>query len=103
LPKTYVEKIAKKDLRPFDWCYVYNFQEPDTPKYLKLGRGMGIQLKKDVSEFIEEVKAGIQDVFESEDYNREKEAITKTLNTKKERINLTIRNKGEQGWVCPEY
>ena len=46
IAKTYIEKVAKKDPPPFDWCYVYNFQEPDTPKFLKLNRGMGIQLKR---------------------------------------------------------
>jgi lon-related putative ATP-dependent protease len=83
IAKTYIEKIAKKDPSPSDWCYVYNFQEPDTPKFLKLKRGMGIKLKKDISEFIQEVETEIQDVFESEDYHKEKEAITKTFNTKR--------------------
>jgi lon-related putative ATP-dependent protease len=86
IAKTYIDKIAKKDPPPSDWCYVYNFQEPDTPKFLKLNRGMGIKLKKDISELIEEVKTGIHDVFESEDYNKEKEAITKTLNTKRNEL-----------------
>jgi len=97
IAKTYVEKIAKKDPPPFDWCYVYNFQEPDTTKYLKLNRGMGIQLKKDVSEFIEEVKTGIQDVFESEDYNKEKEAITKTLNATRNELIAQLEIKVSKG------
>jgi lon-related putative ATP-dependent protease len=97
IAKTYVEKIAKKDPPPFDWCYVYTFQEPDAPKFLKLNRGMGLKLQKDVSEFIEEVKIGIQDVFESEDYNREKEAITKTLNTKRNELISRLEKKVNRG------
>ena len=100
IAKTYIEKIAKKDPTPSDWCYVYNFQEPDTPKFLKLKRGMGIKLKKDMSEFIKEVKIDIQDVFESEEYNKEKEAITKTFNTKRnELISLLEKNVNKGGFV----
>ncbi|MBE9570808.1 MAG: AAA family ATPase, partial [Proteobacteria bacterium] len=100
IAKTYIEKIAKKDPTPSDWCYVYNFQEPDTPKFFKLKKGMGLKLKKDMSEFIKEVKTDIQDVFESEDYNKEKEAITKTFNTKRnELISLLEKNVNKGGFV----
>lgn len=100
IAKTYIEKIAKKDPTPSDWCYVYNFQEPDTPKFFKLKKGMGLKLKKDMSGFIKEVKTDIQDVFESEDYNKEKEAITKTFNTKRnELISLLEKNVNKGGFV----
>ncbi len=100
IAKTYIEKIAKKDPTPSDWCYVYNFQEPDTPKFFKLKKGMGLKLKKDMSEFIKDVKTEIQDVFESEDYNKEKEAITKTFNTKRnELISLLEKNVSKGGFV----
>ncbi|MEE8299936.1 MAG: AAA family ATPase [Desulfatiglandales bacterium] len=93
IAKTYIEKIAKKDPPPYDWCYVYNFQEPDTPKFLRLKRGMGLRLKKDISEFIEEVKTEIQDVFESEDYNKEREAISKIFNTKRNELISRLEKK----------
>jgi hypothetical protein len=93
IAKTYIEKIAKKDPPPYDWCYVYNFQEPDTPKFLRLKRGMGLRLKKDISEFIEEVKAEIQDVFESEDYNKEREAISKIFNNKRNELISRLEKK----------
>ena len=96
IAKTYIEKIAKKDPPPSDWCYVYNFQEPDTPKFLKLKRGMGIKLKKDISEFIQEVETEIQDVFESEDYHKEKETITKIFNTKRNQLISMLEKKANK-------
>ena len=100
IAKTYIEKIAKKDPPPSDWCYVYNFQEPDTPKFLELKRGMGTRLKRDIFEFIQEVKTEIQDVFESEDYNREKETITKRVTaTRNELISLLEKKANNQGFV----
>jgi lon-related putative ATP-dependent protease len=100
IAKTYIEKIAKKDPLPCDWCYVFNFQEPDTPRFLKLKRGMGLRLKKDITEFIEEVKTEIQDVFESEDYNKEREAISKIFNTKRnELISQLEKRVNKEGFV----
>ena len=96
IAKTYIEKIAKKDPPPSDWCYVHNFQEPDTPKFLKLKRGMGPKLKKDISEFIQEVKTDIQDVFESEDYNREKETITKLITTRRNKLISLLEKKANK-------
>jgi hypothetical protein len=83
IAKTYIEKTAKKEPPPSDWCYVYNFQEPDTPKFLELKRGMGLKLKNDMTEFIEDIKTEIQDVFESEAYSKEKEDLTKAITQKR--------------------
>ncbi|NVL91626.1 MAG: AAA family ATPase, partial [Desulfobacterales bacterium] len=100
IAKTYIEKIARKDPPPYDWCYVYNFQEPETAKFLKLKRGMGLRLKKDISGFIEEVKTEIQDVFESEDYNKEKEAISKVFNSKRNELISQLEKKvNKEGFI----
>jgi lon-related putative ATP-dependent protease len=100
IAKTYIEKIAKKDPPPSDWCYVYNFQEPDSPKYLKVKKGMGQKLKEDMSEFIEDVKTEIQDVFESEEYNKEKESLTKAFNVKRnESISRLEKKVNKAGFV----
>ncbi|MFB0532113.1 MAG: Lon protease family protein [Desulfatiglandales bacterium] len=100
IAKTYIEKIAKEDPPPSDWCYVYNFHEQDRPTFLKLKRGMGIRLKKDLSEFIEEVKTEIQDVFESEDYSKEKDAISKIFDTKRnELISLLEKKVNKEGFI----
>ncbi|MCM8764862.1 MAG: AAA family ATPase, partial [Candidatus Omnitrophica bacterium] len=34
-----VRELAKKRPTPDDWCYVYNFSQPDNPKYLKFPPG----------------------------------------------------------------
>ena len=83
IAKTYIEKVAKKEPPPSDWCYVYNFQEPDTPKFLELKRGMGLKLRNDIADFIEDVKTEIQDVFDSEAYTKEKEDLTKAITEKR--------------------
>lgn len=68
MAKTYLEEQAKKDLTPPDWCYVYNFKEPDKPKCLQVSAGLGNELKKDLQEFISTLKTKIPEVFDSEDF-----------------------------------
>ena len=71
--KTFIEEQARKEPTPPDWCYVYNFKEPDKPKSLNVSAGMGKVLKKDLQEFIQTLLAKIPEVFDSDDY-RAKEA-----------------------------
>ncbi len=97
IAKTYIEKVAKKARPPSDWCYVYNFQEPDTPRFLELRRGMGLKLKEDIAGFLEEIKTEIHDVFESEGYNKEKEAITKATTTKRNELISQLEKKVNLG------
>ena len=66
--RTYLEEQAKKEPRPPDWCYVYNFKEPDKPKSLRISAGLGKELKKDMQEFVNALQTKLPEVFESEDY-----------------------------------
>lgn len=71
--KTFIEEQARKEPTPPDWCYVYNFKEPDKPRGLNVSAGRGKVLKKDLQEFIQTLLAKIPEVFDSDDY-RAKEA-----------------------------
>jgi len=37
--KTFIEEQARNEPTPPDWCYVYNFKEPDKPKGLSVSAG----------------------------------------------------------------
>jgi len=66
--RTYLEEQAKKEPKPPDWCYVYNFKEPDKPKSLRISAGLGKELKKDMQDLIDTLQTKIPEVFDSEDY-----------------------------------
>ncbi len=66
--RTYLEEQAKREPKPPDWCYVYNFKEPDKPKTLKISAGLGKEFKKDMQELINTLQTKIPEVFDSEDY-----------------------------------
>jgi lon-related putative ATP-dependent protease len=73
--RTYLEEQAKKEPTPPDWCYVYNFKEPDKPKSLKVSAGKGKELKKDMQDFIDTLQTKVPEVFESDGYRERDEAL----------------------------
>ena len=98
--KTYIEEQAKKEPTPPDWCYVYNFKEPDRPKSIKLSAGRGKLLKKDMQEMIEAVQKRIAEVFESEEYTSKEAEVHKAFELRRREVieDLSAQAK-EQGFL----
>ena len=44
--KQYVSEIASKQKTPDDWCYIYNFDDPNEPIAVSLPAGMGKEFKE---------------------------------------------------------
>ena len=82
--KISTQKIASKEPAPYDWCYVYHFQNPRTPLALRFLPGMGKQFKEDMAELVQIFKTEIQKAFRSEDYENQKNAILKVFEEKKD-------------------
>lgn len=70
-----VEKIAKDEPAPDDICYLYNFQNKDEPKALKLPAGGACEFRKDMEELIKDLEQQILKAFVSEEYERHKKSI----------------------------
>lgn len=86
IAKTYLEEQAKKEPKPPDWCYVYNFKEPDKPKSLKLTAGHGKGLRKDMQEFISSLQNKIQEVFDSDDYRAREGEVQQAFERRRREI-----------------
>jgi predicted ATP-dependent protease len=69
------EKTAGKKLLPDDWCYVYNFSDPDRPVILRLKHGHGKTFNIDMENLLKILKEKIQKAFESDDYKKQKQRI----------------------------
>ncbi len=60
--KYYIEKLIKERetrgevFKIEDWCYVYNFQEPDAPRIVDLPRGDGRQFRDSISQLLDRIK-----------------------------------------------
>ena len=86
ITRSLVELQAVERKTPSDWCYVYNFKDPDAPKALELPPGKGKELQKDMADLVESLRQRIPEAFESESYLTRKENIIKEFNIKRARI-----------------
>jgi len=59
----------------WDWCYVANFDEPRTPKVLKLPVGMGSELKKDIEKLMLRLVKAIPQAFDNDSYFERSEKL----------------------------
>lgn len=70
-----LKKKAADEDAPSDWCYVYNFKDPDSATALSFGPGMGVIFQKDLEEMIKILKLEIPKAFESKEYDTQKSKI----------------------------
>jgi len=66
--RTFLEEIAAKMPCPDDWCYVYNFRDPNCPTSLHLPAGRAKDLKAEMDELVRYLKTRIPKAFESKEY-----------------------------------
>ncbi|MDF2521129.1 MAG: ATP-dependent protease [Clostridia bacterium] len=73
--KSIIKKIAQGERTPDDWCYIYNFKNPDIPLALKLPSGMGHKLQRDMEKLVKSLKIKIPRAFDGESYEKQKNGI----------------------------
>ena len=59
----------------YDWCYVYNFSDPDQPTILKLPQGLGKPFNNHMEELLKTLKEEIPKTFGSDEYNKRKQDV----------------------------
>ena len=77
--RDYLQKRAKDEPRPSDWCYVHNFSDPDKPKSLRLPAGQGRQLQKDLQKLTEELQLAIPEALKTEEHQRKLDDASKSI------------------------
>ncbi|MBI3622218.1 MAG: AAA family ATPase [Nitrospirae bacterium] len=85
--KTMVGRVAETEVTPDDWCYVYDFQDPDRPKALRLPAGKGRELQRDIDRLIASLKEEFPKVFQSKEYEVQRRQLEE--NFTKARDSLT--------------
>ncbi|MEE8573987.1 MAG: ATP-binding protein [Thermodesulfobacteriota bacterium] len=73
--KSLIEEKAAAEPVPSDWCYLFNFSDPDKPTALKLPPGKGVELKTDMEGLVETIIRDIPKIFESKDYEKHRDEI----------------------------
>jgi len=73
--KAFLSKKAADEPVPSDWCYVYNFKDPDMPLAISLTPGRAALFHKDMEELIKALRLEIPKIFESKEYEKQKNKI----------------------------
>lgn len=81
--KNYLSKVALKQKTPCDWCYVYNFDNPNEPIAISLPAGQGKEFRDSMDGFIKEVKKDIKKTFSADDFEKEKTLLKKEFEEKR--------------------
>ena len=81
--KNYLNEIASKKKTPNDWCYIYNFENPNEPISVSLPAGQGKEFKESMDGFIKEIKKDIKKTFNADDFEKEKALIKKEFEEKR--------------------
>ncbi len=81
--KNYLDKIAPKKKTPSDWCYIYNFNNPNEPIAIELPAGQGKEFRDSMDGFIKEIRKDIQKTFNNDDFEKEKALIKQEFEGKR--------------------
>lgn len=77
---------AQKEPIPSDWCYVYNFKDPDVPIAIELQPGMGLVFQKDMDNLIKSLRVEIPKTFESKEYEKQRSKIIEDFQQKQKTL-----------------
>ncbi|MDO8425968.1 MAG: ATP-binding protein [Deltaproteobacteria bacterium] len=98
--KDIIEAKAKNEPVPDDWCYVFNFSDPDSPMAINLPPGSGFLLAGDMDERIEALRRDIPKVFESKDYEKHRDEILEGQQERTRAIFFRLEQKAlERGFI----
>lgn len=84
--KQYVNEMARKQKTPDDWCYIYNFDNPNEPIAVSLPAGEGKAFEQNMEAFISDVKKYLKRTFNNADFEKEKNLIKQKYEEKRERL-----------------
>ena len=84
--KNYLNKIAPKKKAPSDWCYIYNFDNPNEPIAVELPSGQGKEFRDAMDGFIKEIRKDIKNTFNNDDFEKEKALIKQEFEAKRSKL-----------------
>lgn len=81
-----VAKVAGKQAVPNDWCYVYNFDNPDMPLVIPFPAGMGLKFQREIEVLLIDIERQIKTALTSEVFEKEKRKILDNFRLEIERL-----------------
>lgn len=94
--KHLLESVSKKKKTPNDWCYIYNFDNPNEPISVSLPAGKGKEFKEQMDSFIKDIRKDIQNTFSNKDFEKEKALIKQEFEGKRNDLLEKLNKKSEK-------
>ena len=82
--KKFLEDRASKNKVPNDWCYIYNFENPNEPVAVSFPAGQGKVFKETMEDFVKDIRRDIKKTFNNDDFEKEKQIIKQEFENKRE-------------------
>jgi lon-related putative ATP-dependent protease len=95
ITRTFLEEVAKKEAPPPDWCYVYNFKEPDKPKALRLAKGRAKGFKKAMDDLVKALTSDVPTAFSTDDYRYNEQVLRQEFENSRRKVIDALREKVE--------
>ena len=94
--KNYLNVISKKKKSPPDWCYIYNFENPNEPIAVSLPAGGGSEFRDLMDRFIDDVKVDIKSTFNNEEFEKERALIKQEFEEKRNVLMEKLNKKSSE-------
>ena len=91
--KTILSSVAKDKPSPPDWCYVFNFQDPNEPNVIELPKGKGKEFRSVMEDFLQDFKMDIQRAFESKEFEEQKQNMMNEFQREKNNLFEELQKK----------
>ncbi len=91
--KAMLQQEARARPSPCDWVYVNNFSDVDRPSAIPLPPGRARAFAAAMHELIDDLKAALPAVFQSEDYQTRRSAIDETFQKRQGEAFAALRDK----------
>ena len=96
LARQFLDRQAKTEPVPADWCYVNNFEESGKPRALRLPAGRAARLRADMESLVEELRSAIPAAFDSDDYRTRKQVIEQQFKERHEQSFAVIQDQARK-------
>ncbi len=94
--RSFLSEKAMNEPVPQDWCYVYNFKDSDVSVAISLDPGSAVIFQKDMEELIKILRAEIPKVFESKEYEKQKNKIIEGSQKQQKDIFTSLEEEAQQ-------
>lgn len=94
--RNYLDIISKKKKAPQDWCYIYNFDNPNEPVAVALPAGGGNEFRDLMDHFIDDVKIDIKSTFNNEEFEKERALIKQEFEDKRNLLMEKLNKKSSE-------